>query len=143
MSAFNSMYIDAQTNNASDLTEAQAIHDAGLIILYNVTALALQTLFYGIYVVLILFSTWVLCQRGLPRANLMMLVTILVMFISSTSGFWVHTVTVLKRIRSLLVEQPGEPIAAKLPLIRDSLRGMEGGAFYCSLINVSVISVCE
>ena len=41
------MYIDAQTSDASDLTEAQAIHDAGLIILYNVTALALQTLFYG------------------------------------------------------------------------------------------------
>lgn len=41
------MYIDAQINNASDLTETQAIHDAGLIILYNVTALALQTLFYG------------------------------------------------------------------------------------------------
>ena len=73
----------------------------------------------------------------------MMLLTILVMFISSTSGFWVHTVTVLKRIQSLLVEQPGEPIAAKLPLIGDSLRGMEGGAFYCSLVNVSVIPVYE
>ncbi|KAJ7141427.1 hypothetical protein C8R44DRAFT_763436 [Mycena epipterygia] len=106
--------------SSSPVTAAQVTR-AGEYIIFIVAGLVVQTLFFGLYTVLILFSTRMLLNRGLKaQTNKIIFTTTVFMYILSTA-YWAYSVAdVVDRMR-IYVFTPRSPLAIQFTFLHDGI----------------------
>ncbi|ETW76290.1 hypothetical protein HETIRDRAFT_480361 [Heterobasidion irregulare TC 32-1] len=116
--------------------EAQQLQHAGSVILNNAIALSLQAFFYGVYTILIIFSTYHLVQKDMrSRANIIMLMATLVMFAVSTSHAALDMVILIQQFVSIFIGHPDLPLATRFIVANNAVIGYEIGQTYLYTIN--------
>ncbi|ETW80414.1 hypothetical protein HETIRDRAFT_452014 [Heterobasidion irregulare TC 32-1] len=86
---------------------ASALQTFGDNIVQSGVALVCETLLYGMYLILIFFSTYTLCRKGFrSAANVAMLVVTLTMFAMSTTLWASELAILIQRVRRGLVTRP-------------------------------------
>lgn len=116
--------------------EPKVLQHLGTVFRDNTIQLVCQTLLEGIFMVLITFSTYIICQRGFnSRANLAMLIATLVMFASSTASWALGFTVIIKLIENELLVDPDQPLESKYAMVNQSVFGMNISLPYLALVN--------
>jgi len=82
------------------------VADTGLGLIYDIVSIALQTLFFGVYTVLVILSCRMLLKRGLKTraTHIMFIMTLLTYLLSA--AYWAYSVAdVVDRIRVYIGDQ--------------------------------------
>ncbi|KAF9077064.1 hypothetical protein BDP27DRAFT_1209574 [Rhodocollybia butyracea] len=102
---------------AGSASTSDELAGAGYIFEYSIIGLAIETFFFGIFAVLIMFSTSILMRKGLQsNANCGMLITTLLMFGASACYWAISLAILIQSVREILITHDDQPIDDRLTM---------------------------